>query len=162
MQVETPAPRKLASSCAWSLAWKPAQPRVQGPRSTCGPHGGIPRGGGVRTMFVVVGDALVDMVGQRGGRSFEAHPGGSPANVALGLARLGAGVTLITRLGGDAFGQMITLYLEASGVVVDPGPDRRGLRPERAARAAGPLDPRATKHRGDRGAFGCGQSERRG
>jgi fructokinase len=78
------------------------------------------------TMFIVVGEALVDLVGQRGGRTFEAHPGGSPANVALGLARLGAGVTLITRLGRDAFGQMITSHLEASGVVVDPGPDRRG------------------------------------
>jgi len=77
-------------------------------------------------MFVVVGEALVDLVGQRGGRTFEAHPGGSPANVALGLARLGDAVTLITRLGRDAFGQMITSHLEVSGVVVDPGPDPRG------------------------------------
>src|SRR3954451_14395556 len=78
---------------------------------------------GVMTMFVVVGEALVDLVGQRGGRTFEARPGGSPANVALGLARLGAPVNLITRLGRDAFGQMITTHLEASGVVVDVGPD---------------------------------------
>jgi fructokinase len=76
-------------------------------------------------MFAVVGEALVDLVGQRGGRTFVAHPGGSPANVALGLARLGAPVTLTTRLGPDAFGQMITSHLEASGVVVDPGSDPR-------------------------------------
>lgn len=77
-------------------------------------------------MFAVVGEALVDLVGQRGGRTFAAHPGGSPANVALGLARLGDQVTLTTRLGQDAFGQMITSHLEASGVIVDPGPEPRG------------------------------------
>lgn len=74
-------------------------------------------------MFVVVGEALIDLVGQRGGRTFVAHPGGSPANVALGLARLGNAVTLNTRLGRDTFGQMITAHLEESGVVVDPGPE---------------------------------------
>src|SRR4051812_33179634 len=76
-------------------------------------------------MFAVVGEALVDLVGQRGGRTFAAHPGGSPANVALGLARLGVPVRLTTRLGQDAFGQMIRSHLEASGVVVDPGPEPR-------------------------------------
>ena len=70
-------------------------------------------------MFVVVGEALVDLVGQRGGRTFAAHPGGSPANVALGLARLGVPVTLKTRLGRDAFGEMVLAHLEASGVRVD-------------------------------------------
>ena len=70
-------------------------------------------------MFVVVGEALVDLVGQRGGKTFSAHPGGSPANVALGLARLGVAVTLKTRLGRDAFGEMIQAHLEASGVQVD-------------------------------------------
>src|SRR5450755_4392089 len=72
-------------------------------------------------MFVVVGEALIDLVGQRGGRTLAAHPGGSPANVALGLARLGVPVTLKTRLGRDAFGEMILAHLEASGVRVDGG-----------------------------------------
>jgi fructokinase len=72
-------------------------------------------------MFVVVGEALVDLVGQRGDRTLAAHPGGSPANVALGLARLGVPVTLKTRLGRDAFGEMISAHLEASGVRVDGG-----------------------------------------
>jgi len=76
-------------------------------------------------MFAVVGEALVDLVGPRGGQTFAAHPGGSPANVALGLARLGVPVTLTTRLGRDAFGQLITSHLEASGVAVDGGPDPR-------------------------------------
>ena len=78
----------------------------------------------VMCMFVVVGEALVDLVGQRGGRTFVAHPGGSPANVALGLARLGVPVTLMTRLGSDGLGEMIFEHLRASGVRVNGGPAR--------------------------------------
>ena len=74
-------------------------------------------------MFVVVGEALVDLVGQRGGRTFVAHPGGSPANVALGLARLGVPVTLETRLGRDSLGEMILSHLQESGVRVDGAAD---------------------------------------
>jgi fructokinase len=74
-------------------------------------------------MFVVIGEALVDLVGQRGSRTLVAHPGGSPANVALGLARLGDQVALITRLGRDSFGEMVSAHLKASGVRVDGGPD---------------------------------------
>ncbi|MBB3084029.1 carbohydrate kinase family protein [Geodermatophilus sabuli] len=74
-------------------------------------------------MFVVVGEALVDLVGQRGSRTLVAHPGGSPANVALGLARLGDRVALMTRLGRDSFGEMVSAHLKASGVRVDAGPD---------------------------------------
>ena len=70
-------------------------------------------------MFVVVGEALADLVGQRGGRTFVAHPGGSPANVALGLARLDVPVTLMTRLGHDGLGEMIIEHLRASGVRVN-------------------------------------------
>jgi fructokinase len=73
-------------------------------------------------VFVVVGEALVDLVGQRGGRTLAVHPGGSPTNVALGLGRLGVPVTLITRLGRDPFGDMVRQHLEASGVQVDGGP----------------------------------------
>ena len=69
-------------------------------------------------MFVVIGEALVDLVGQRGSRMLVAHPGGSPANVALGLGRLGNPVTLMTHLGRDAFGEMISTHLQASGVRV--------------------------------------------
>jgi fructokinase len=73
-------------------------------------------------MFVVVGEALVDLVGQRGSRTLVAHPGGSPANVALGLARLGNQVALSTDLGRDSFGEMVAAHLTASGVRVDGGP----------------------------------------
>src|SRR4051812_42527066 len=72
-------------------------------------------------MFVVIGEALVDLVGQRGSRTLVAHPGGSPANVALGLGRLGNPVTLMTHLGRDSFGEMISGHLQASGVRVEGG-----------------------------------------
>jgi fructokinase len=77
-------------------------------------------------MFVVIGEALVDLVGQRGSRMLVAHPGGSPANVALGLGRLGNPVTLMTHLGRDAFGEMISAHLESSGVRVEGGADAGG------------------------------------
>ena len=75
------------------------------------------------TPFLVVGEALVDLVGAAGSRELVAHPGGSPANVALALARLTEPVTLVTRLGRDAFGEMVAAHLEASGVRVDRGLD---------------------------------------
>ena len=77
-------------------------------------------------MFVVIGEALVDLVGQRGSRTLVAHPGGSPANVALGLGRLGNAVTLMTHLGYDSFGEMISAHLQASGVRVEGGADAGG------------------------------------
>jgi fructokinase len=77
----------------------------------------------VGPVFVVIGEAIVDLVAETGSRTFVAHPGGSPANVALGLARLGHAVTLMTRLGRDAFGDMIAAHLEGDGVRVDRGLD---------------------------------------
>ena len=73
--------------------------------------------------LVVIGEALVDLVWQPGTRTLTACPGGSPANVALGLARLDHPVTLLTRLGADPFGEMILAHLAASGVAVEPGLD---------------------------------------
>jgi fructokinase len=49
------------------------------------------------------------------------HPGGSPANVALGLARLGHPVRLATRVGHDHFGDLLRGHLEGSGVELSPG-----------------------------------------
>ncbi len=40
-------------------------------------------------MIAVVGEALVDLVAEDTAGSYRAVPGGSPANVALTLARLG-------------------------------------------------------------------------
>jgi fructokinase len=69
---------------------------------------------------LVVGEALIDIVRRADGRTAE-HPGGSPANVALGLGRLGRVVSLLSRFGLDARGTSIAARLAASNVVVVPG-----------------------------------------
>ena len=69
---------------------------------------------------LVIGEALMDLVVQHGGTIDEvaAVPGGSPANVALALGRLGVPVELVTWVGTDTFGTTITTHLSESGVVV--------------------------------------------
>lgn len=71
-------------------------------------------------VFTVVGEALVDLVADpaRPG-SFAAHAGGSPYNVAVTLARLGAPVALVARRGADAFGELLEAKLRASAVALD-------------------------------------------
>lgn len=69
---------------------------------------------------LVIGEALVDVVEHADGRC-EEHPGGSPANVALGLARLGRPVDLLTWLAPDAYGVRVTSHLEGAGVHVVTG-----------------------------------------
>jgi fructokinase len=64
---------------------------------------------------LVVGESLVDVVTRPDGSTSE-HPGGSPANVALTLARLGRTTYLLTHLGDDAYGRLVREHLEASGV----------------------------------------------
>lgn len=66
-------------------------------------------------MIVVVGEALVDVVVSPEGGTTR-RPGGSPLNVAVGLARLGEETALVTRLGSDDNGDMVREHLEASNV----------------------------------------------
>ena len=65
--------------------------------------------------FLVVGEALIDRVRDADGDVVE-HPGGSPANVAVGLARLDHPVHFATRLGPDARGARIADHLTRHGV----------------------------------------------
>lgn len=69
--------------------------------------------------ILVVGEALIDIV-ERDGSSSE-HVGGSPANVALTLGRLGRDAVLVTDIGDDTRGRRIAEHLEASGVAVVRG-----------------------------------------
>jgi fructokinase len=69
---------------------------------------------------LVVGESLVDVV-ERAGGVVDRHPGGSPANVAVGLARLGHDVTFATRIGRDADGALLRRHLGADGVRLAPG-----------------------------------------
>lgn len=71
-----------------------------------------------RSDFAVVGEALVDVVCRHDG-SITSHSGGSPANVAFGLARLGRGVRLVTELGADAHGDLVRRHLGSVGVAID-------------------------------------------
>lgn len=77
-------------------------------------------GPAVATPVLVVGEALVDIVQRPDGATMR-HPGGSPANVALGLARLEHPVRFATRVGRDADGAQVRSHLEASGVVLAQG-----------------------------------------
>ena len=67
--------------------------------------------------LVVVGESLVDIVHRADGVVEEA-PGGSPANTALTLGRLGRRPTLITRLAQDDRGAPVRRWLEDSDVEV--------------------------------------------
>jgi fructokinase len=66
---------------------------------------------------LVVGEALVDVVPDRDGHPQDL-PGGSPANVAITLGRLGRDVRLVTLLGDDERGAAVRAWLEASDVTV--------------------------------------------
>jgi fructokinase len=61
--------------------------------------------------FLVVGESLVDLIGAAGTWRFEAAPGGSPLNVAVGLAAAGHRVRLASELGQDLFGGLVRDHL---------------------------------------------------
>ena len=65
---------------------------------------------------LVIGESLVDVL--PGGVE---RPGGSPLNVAVGLARLGHAVELATWFGADDRG--LARHLASSGVMIVPGSD---------------------------------------
>lgn len=67
------------------------------------------------TDFLVIGESVVDVV-RSPGRPDVPHPGGSPANVAYGLALLGRRATLLTQLGQDEAGRLIGGRLASAGV----------------------------------------------
>ncbi|MFB7673892.1 carbohydrate kinase [Kitasatospora purpeofusca] len=70
--------------------------------------------------FVVIGECVADVV-RTDGAPDVVHPGGSPANVAYGLARLGEPVALLTQLADDPYGRLIRAHLESAGVTLLPG-----------------------------------------
>ncbi|MET3175103.1 UNVERIFIED_ORG: fructokinase [Arthrobacter sp. UYCu721] len=73
------------------------------------------------TMLTVIGEGLVDVVQRASG--IEAHVGGSPLNVAVGLARLDHAVQFIGRYGRDAYGDSVAAHLRSSSVMLPLGPD---------------------------------------
>lgn len=66
----------------------------------------------------VVGEVLVDLLWRSGERGVTPLPGGSPANVAVGLRRLGRPTTLVTTWGEDPPGELVRDHLTATGIDV--------------------------------------------
>lgn len=69
-------------------------------------------------MLTVLGEALIDLVADESAR-YTARPGGSPLNVAVGLAKLGHPTQLMARLSNDAFGRQLRAHAEKNGVITD-------------------------------------------
>lgn len=70
---------------------------------------------------VAIGECLVDLIAPKGsdlfsGDSLAIREGGAPANVAVGLARLGIPVQMRTVLGDDPFGDRLHARLKAEGI----------------------------------------------
>ncbi len=74
--------------------------------------------------MLVVGEALVDVVVTDAGEVDA--PGGSPLNVAVGMARLGTPATLLTQLGDDARGALLRDHLAANHVELLAEPTTTG------------------------------------
>ncbi|GAA3406280.1 carbohydrate kinase family protein [Pseudarthrobacter polychromogenes] len=96
-------------------------------------NNGKPNPPGQGLDVVVIGEALIDVVTTPEGTN--EHPGGSPANVAYGLARLGVGTGLLTSMGNDHRGDALEEHLTGAGVTLLPG--SRSL--ERASTATATL-----------------------
>jgi fructokinase len=65
---------------------------------------------------VVAGEVITDLVPAGEDGVFRAAPGGSPANVAVGLARLGVPARMLARLSDDLLGRRLRRHLEGNGV----------------------------------------------
>lgn len=92
--------------------------------------------------FAVLGEALIDLrvvVGAEpaeqdrpAARAYTAQPGGSPFNVAVGLARLGHRTAFLGRIATDALGGILRRHAQQSGVSLRwsgqwPGPSPAAL-----------------------------------
>lgn len=74
---------------------------------------------------VCLGELLIDFVSDENGVTveealrFEKKPGGAPANVAVGVARLGHACTFMGQVGDDPFGHYLAGVLAAEGINTD-------------------------------------------
>ncbi|KAF9592407.1 hypothetical protein IFM89_014897 [Coptis chinensis] len=88
------------------------------------------------SLVVCFGEMLIDFVPTISGLSlaeapaFKKAPGGAPANVAVGIARLGGSSAFIGKVGDDEFGYMLADILKENNV------NNKGLRFDPGARTA--------------------------
>lgn len=75
--------------------------------------------------IISAGEALVDLVSHRKGAHlneallFEKRPGGSAANIAINMARIGNNTVLLSAIGNDGFGNFLKKHLKSAGVETD-------------------------------------------
>jgi fructokinase len=67
-------------------------------------------------VFAVIGEAILDLTATGDDGVSIARPGGSPMNVAIGLARLGQPATFVGRMSDDPIGTVLRRHLERSSV----------------------------------------------
>ena len=67
-------------------------------------------------VVAVIREALVDLVPNGPDGGYRASPGGSPFNVAVGLARLGNRTSLMARFAHDRYGRMLRAAATAEGI----------------------------------------------
>jgi len=90
----------------------------------------------VSPLVVCFGEMLIDFVPTVSGVSlaeapaFKKAPGGAPANVAVGIARLGGSSAFIGKVGDDEFGYMLADIMKENNV------EHRGMRFDPVARTA--------------------------
>ena len=70
--------------------------------------------------IAVLGEALIDFIPNAAG-DYQPHPGGSPYNLAIGLARQGESVSYLSPLSDDLFGDRLLEHLKRESVQVGFG-----------------------------------------
>ncbi len=73
-------------------------------------------------VVTVIGEALIDLVAEGAHHCYRARPGGSPYNVAIGLARLGVRTSLMARLADNGFGRLLRAHAQQEGLDLSAAP----------------------------------------
>ncbi|CAI0450887.1 unnamed protein product [Linum tenue] len=111
-------------------------PRASSPRKAAPAVGGGSSEADGSSLVVCFGEMLIDFVPTINGLSladapaFKKAPGGAPANVAVGIARLGGTSAFVGKVGEDEFGYMLAEILKENNV------NNQGLRFDPGARTA--------------------------
>jgi fructokinase len=69
-----------------------------------------------RPVLTVIGEAVVDLLPGSVAEGQRVRPGGSPFNVAVGLARLGNRTSLMSRFSGDRYGRLLRTTAGDEGI----------------------------------------------
>nr|CAD1826464.1 unnamed protein product [Ananas comosus var. bracteatus] len=135
----SPSPRAfpttpLFPSSSSSSSFAPLRTHTGCVRAAAGSNGVL--AAGESPLIVCFGEMLIDFVPTVSGLSlaeapaFKKAPGGAPANVAVGIARLGGSSAFVGKVGEDEFGYMLADILKENNV------NNQGLRFDPAARTA--------------------------